>query len=518
MSTYDYVIVGAGSAGCVLAARLSQDPEVRVALIEAGGPDTAQEIHVPAAFPQLFKSALDWDLDSEPEPGIGDRRTYLPRGRVFGGCSSINAMIYIRGNRADYDGWAAAGADGWSYDEVLPYFKRSEGNERGEDEYHGADGPLTVSDGRSRHPLASAFVQAAVQAGHKANDDFNGATQFGVGPYQLTQRGGLRCSAAVAYLHPALQRPNLTVLSSALAHRVVIEGGRAAGVEVERGGAVEVVRADREVILSAGAYESPKLLMLSGIGPAATLTAFGIDVVRDLPVGEGLQDHYMTLLNFRTDVESLLTAATPENAALLQNEGRGHLTSNIGETGGFFRSRDDLTAPDLQFHAAPVLFHQEGLGAAAEHGFSFGPCVLAPAGRGTVTLRSPRPDAAPRITHNYLVAPEDQEVIVAGLRIALEIAAQPAVTDLAAGPYLVPESDTDADLLAWARRHGQTLYHPTSTCAIGSVVDPELRVYGVPGLRVVDASVFPAVPRGNTNAPTVMAAEKAADLITGAKG
>ncbi|POX51666.1 choline dehydrogenase [Streptomyces sp. Ru71] len=517
MSTYDYVIVGAGSAGCVLAARLSQDPDVRVALIEAGGPDTAQEIHVPAAFPQLFKSALDWDLDSEPEPGIGGRRSFLPRGKVFGGCSSINAMIYIRGNRADYDGWAAAGAEGWSYDEVLPYFKSAEGNERGEDEYHGADGPLTVSDGRSQHPLASVFVQAAVQAGHKANDDFNGETQFGVGRYQLTQRGGLRCSAAVAYLHPALERPNLTVLPAALAHRVVIEGGRATGVEVERGGTVEVVRAEREVILSAGAYESPKLLMLSGIGPAATLAAFGIGVVQDLPVGEGLQDHYMTLLNYRTGVESLLTAATPENAALLQSEGRGPLTSNIGEAGGFFRSRDDLAAPDLQFHAAPVLFHQEGLGAPTEHGFSFGPCVLAPTSRGTVTLRSARPDVAPRIVHNYLTTAQDREVIVAGLRIALEIAAQRAVTDVATGPYLVPEADSDAGLLAWAQRHGQTLYHPTSTCAIGEVVDPELRVFGVAGLRVVDASVFPTVPRGNTNAPTIMAAEKAAALITGAR-
>ncbi|MFF9813128.1 GMC family oxidoreductase [Streptomyces sp. NPDC014006] len=515
MSTYDYVIVGAGSAGCVLAARLSEDPEVRVALIEAGGPDTAQEIHVPAAFPQLFKSALDWDLDSEPEPGIGGRRTYLPRGKVFGGSSSINAMIYIRGNRADYDGWAAAGADGWSYDEVLPYFKSSEDNERGADEYHGADGPLTVSDGRSLHPLASVFVQAAVQAGHKANDDFNGETQFGVGRYQLTQRGGLRCSAAVAYLHPALERPNLTVLPSALAHRVVVEGGRATGVEVERGGTVEVVRAEREVILSAGAYESPKLLMLSGIGPAATLSAFGIGVVQDLPVGEGLQDHYMTLLNFRTGVESLLTAATPENAALLQSEGRGHLTSNLGEAGGFFRSRDDLAAPDVQFHASPVLFHQEGLGAPTEHGFAFGPCVLAPTSRGTVTLRSPRPDAAPRIVHNYLTTRQDRDAIVAGLRIALDIAAQRAVTDVATGPYLVPDSDADADLLAWAQRNGQTLFHPTSTCAIGEVVDPELRVLGVPGLRVVDASVFPTVPRGNTNAPTIMAAEKAAGLITG---
>ncbi|MFD5714854.1 GMC family oxidoreductase [Streptomyces pharetrae] len=516
MSRYDYVVVGAGSAGCVLAARLSEDPDVRVALIEAGGPDTAQEIHVPAAFPQLFKSGLDWDLDSDPEPGLGGRRAYLPRGKVFGGCSSINAMIYIRGNRADYDGWAAAGATGWSYADVLPYFRRSEDNERGEDEHHGVGGPLTVSDGRSGHPLAAVFVDAAVQAGHKANDDFNGETQFGVGSYQLTQRGGLRCSTAVAYLHPALERPNLTVLPSARAHRVVLDGGRATGVEVERGGVVEVVRAEREVILSAGAYESPKLLMLSGIGPAATLSAFGVEVVSDLPVGQGLQDHYAMLLNFRTDTESLTGAATSENAALLESAGRGPLTSNIGETGGFFRSRYGLDAPDVQFHAVPVLFHQEGLGPVAEHGFGFGPCVLAPASRGAVTLRSSRPDAAPRIVHNYLMTAEDRECAVAGIRIALEIAAQRAVTDLVTGPYDVPAGDSDVELLAWARRSGQTLYHPTSTCAIGAVVDPELRVFGVAGLRVADASVFPTVPRGNTNAPTIMVAEKAADLVKGA--
>jgi choline dehydrogenase-like flavoprotein len=518
MSEYDYVVVGAGSAGCVMAARLSEDPGVRVALIEAGGPDTAQEIHVPAAFPQLFKSGLDWDLDSDPEPGIDGRRAYLPRGKVLGGCSSINAMIYIRGSRADYDGWAAAGATGWAYADVLPYFRRAEDNERGEDEFHGVGGPLTVSDGRSEHPLASAFVQAAVQAGFKPNDDFNGETQFGVGRYQLTQRGGMRCSTAVAYLHPALGRPNLSVLSATRAHRVLIEGGRATGVEVERGGTVEVVRAEREVILSAGAYESPKLLMLSGIGPAAALTAFGIGVVRDLPVGQGLQDHYMTLLNFRTDAQSLIGAATQENAALLQSEGRGPLTSNLGEAGGFFRSREHLAAPDVQFHAAPVLFHQEGLGPVAEHGFAFGPCVLAPTSRGAVTLRSPRPDVAPRIVHNYLTTAADREALVAGIRIALEIAGQRAVADLVTGPFgdAPAASDSDADLLAWARRSGQTLYHPTSTCAIGTVVDAELRVYDVAGLRVVDASVFPAVPRGNTNAPTVMAAEKAADLVKAA--
>ncbi|ADI04936.1 putative GMC oxidoreductase [Streptomyces bingchenggensis BCW-1] len=516
MNSYDYVVVGAGSAGCVLAARLTEDPDVRVALIEAGGPDTAQEIHIPAAFPQLFKTEFDWDLDSGPEPGIGDRRTYLPRGKVLGGSSSINAMIYMRGNRADYDGWAAAGATGWSYPEVLPYFRRSEDNERGEDAFHSVGGPLTVSDSRSQHPLATAFVQAAEQAGYKRNEDFNGETQFGVGRFQLTQRGGMRCSTAVAYLHPVLERPNLTVLGAARAHRVVIEGGRATGVEVNRGGTVEVVRADREVILSAGTYESPKLLMLSGIGPAATLSAFGIDVLRDLPVGHGLQDHYMALLNFRTGVESLMSAASPENAQLLESAGRGPLTCNIGEAGGFFGSRDGLDAPDVQFHMAPVLFHEEGLGPVTEHGFAFGPCVLAPTSRGQVTLRSPRPDAAPRIVHNYLTTAEDRDCIVGGMRIALRIAAQDALTEVITGPFDVPDTHSDAELLAFAQRVGQTLYHPTSTCAIGAVVDPELRVLDVAGLRVVDASVFPTVPRGNTNAPVIMAAEKAADLIRGA--
>lgn len=512
---YDYVIVGAGSAGCVLAARLSENPDVRVALIEAGGPDTAQEIHVPAAFNQQFKSALDWDLDSEPEPGLDGRRVYLPRGKMFGGSSSMNAMIYMRGNRADYDAWAAAGATGWSYAEVLPYFRRAEDNQRGEDDFHGVGGPLTVSDSRSNHPLAAAFVEAAGQAGHKYNPDFNGESQLGVGAYQVTQRDGLRCSTAVAYLHPALDRPNLTMLSTTQAHRVLVEGDRAVGVEVVRDGAVEQVRAEGEVIVSAGAYESPKLLMLSGIGPAAALSAFGIDVVGDLPVGQGLQDHYMTMLNFRTDVESLMTAASAENLALLENEGRGPLTSNLAEVGGFVCSRPGLQAPDVQFHVAPVLFTQEGLGAPTEHGFAIGPCVLAPTSRGQVTLRSPRPDAAPRIVHNYLTTSEDRDSIVSGVRTALEIAQQDALSAVTTGPFAVPDSDSDADILAWATRSGMTLYHPTSTCAIGSVVDPELRVLGMRGLRVVDASVFPSVPRGNTNAPTIMAAEKAADLLQG---
>ncbi len=268
MSTYDYVIVGAGSAGCVLAARLTEDPDVTVALIEAGGPDTDQEIHIPAAFGQQFKTRLDWDFDTDPEPGLGGRRAYLPRGKTLGGSSSMNAMIYMRGNAADYDAWAAAGAVGWSWPEVLPYFLKAEDNQRGADDFHGAGGPLTVSEGRSRHPLAAAFVAAGVQAGDEHNEDFNGKSQFGVGAYQLTQRNGMRCSAAVAYLHPALGRPNLTLFPFSLVHKVVIEGGRANGVEMARAdGEVEVVRAEREVILSAGAYMSPKLLQLSGIGP-----------------------------------------------------------------------------------------------------------------------------------------------------------------------------------------------------------------------------------------------------------
>jgi choline dehydrogenase len=511
--SYHYVIVGAGSAGCVLAARLTENPDVRVALIEAGGPDTADEIHIPVAFGELFKTPLDWDYDTEPEPGLGHRTAYLPRGKMLGGSSSMNAMVYIRGNRADYDGWAGAGATGWSYADVLPYFKKAEDNQRGADDFHGAGGPLTVSDSRSEHQLATRYVQAAEQAGHKRNDDFNGQSQDGIGFYQVTQRNGMRCSAAVAYLHPALARPNLTVLTSAVARRVVIEGGRAIGVEVEHGGTVDVVHAAAEVIVSAGSYESPKLLMLSGIGPAGTLPLFGIEVVADLPVGSGLQDHLMTPLNYRTDVESLMTALTPQNVELLQSQGSGPLTSNVGEAGGFFSSRDGLAAPDVQIHSAPVLFHQQGLGAPTEHGYAIGPCILTPTSRGQVALRSANPHHAPRILHNYLVSREDRDATVAGVRIAMEIAAQPALASITTGPFDVPASDSAADILAFARTRAQTLYHPTSTCAIGAVVDAELRVYQIEGLRVVDASVMPTVVRGNTNAPTIMIAERAADLI-----
>ena len=509
---YDYVIVGAGSAGCVLAARLSEDPDVRVALLEAGGPDSRSEIAMPAAFPMLLKSSVDWDLLGEPEPGLGGRRLYMPRGKVIGGSGSINAMIYVRGNRADFDGWAAGGADGWSYDEVLPYFKRSEDNERGEDAFHGVGGPLSVSDSRAMSPMIETMIEATVLAGHTHNPDLNGATQEGVGRFQLTQRNGRRCSTALAFLHPAMGRPNLDVFTDAAAQRILFEGARAVGVEFSRGGETVELRAERDVILSAGTFHSPVLLMISGIGPAADLELYGIEVRENLPVGHNLQDHCMAQLNYETDEPSLFGSFTPENFKLLE-QGRGPLTSNIPEAGAFFRTRPELEAPDVQFHYAPSMFYDEGLTAPHDHGYCFGPVVITPTSRGRVMLRAPLADSKPRVVCNFLTTEEDRQSMLAGLRLALEIADQAPLRKALRQPFSVPAGGSDAELLDFAMRVSQTVYHPTSTCAIGAVVDPELRVYGVDGLRVVDASVMPTITRGNTNAATIMIAEKAADLI-----
>jgi choline dehydrogenase len=509
----DYVIVGAGSAGCVLAGRLSEDPDVNVLLIEAGGPDSIPELHIPAAFPAVFKSSLDWDLLGEQEPGLGGRRLYLPRGRVIGGSGSVNAMIYLRGHRADFDEWAAAGCDGWSYDDVLPYFKRAEDNERRADAFHGVGGPLSVSDSRSMQPLIETMLEAAVQAGYERIPDLNVDRPEGVSRFQLTQRGGFRCSTADAYLNPALERDNLEVLSNAFVQRVAFEGGRAVGVELVRNGVAETVRAEREVILSAGSYQSPALLMLSGIGPAEELAPLGIAVREELPVGRNLQDHCMAQLNYTTDEPSLFGTFTPENFALLEEQGRGPLTSNIPEAGGFFRTRPELEAPDVEFHFAPSMFFDEGLTAPSEGGYCFGAVVIKPTSRGRVMLRAPLPDSKPRVLCNFLTTEEDRRSLIEGTRIALEIAAQPALKAVERSPFSVPASSSDEDILAWARVAGQSVYHPTSTCAMGAVVDSELRVFGIDGLRVADASVMPTITRANTNAATIMIAEKAADLI-----
>jgi choline dehydrogenase len=512
---YDYLIVGAGSAGCVVAHRLGEDPDVKVAVIEAGPPDDAPEIHMPLAFGPNLTSDWDWALFSEPEPGLDFRRNYLPRGRVLGGSSSLNAMIYIRGNRADYDEWAAMGFDGWGYEDVLPYFKRAEDNERGPSRYHGVGGPLSVSESRSMHPVVEAWIEACGQVGIPHNEDLCGATQEGAGRFQVTQRDGRRCSTAVGYLHPAVARGNVDVMTDARAYRVLFEGDRAVGVEVARGGALEEIRAEREVILAAGTYHTPQLLMLSGVGPTEALAPLGIETRHELPVGENLQDHLMLNFVVLTDKGSLISQVTPEAFALYEAEGRGPCTSNGGEGGAFVRTREGLDAPDVQFHIGCLLLHEEFLGVPFDDAYTFGPVVVKPTSRGQVTLRSPVPHARPRILHNYLQTDEDRRSMIAGARLGLEINAAPALKEWRRADFLVPESDSEADIMDFVQRRAHTVYHPVGTCAMGAVVDAELRVLGLEGLRVVDASVMPTIPRGNTNAPTIMVAEKASDLIRG---
>ena len=515
---YDYVIVGAGSAGCVLAGRLSEDPDVRVLLLEAGGPNSRAEIHIPAAFSKLFQGDLDWNYRTVPQAAASGRDLYWPRGKVLGGSSSINAMIYIRGHAADYDGWAADGCAGWGYADVLPYFKRSEDNARGAGPYHGAGGPLRVEDPRQPSPISDAFVEASEALGLGHTPDFNGAQQEGAGLYQLTQRRGRRESAADAFLKPARRRRNLTVWTGALAHRIVVERGRAVGVEVARNGAVQTVRAEREVLVCGGAVNSPQLLMLSGIGPAPALRAHGIQVVADrAEVGENLQDHLIVGLRWRLrEPVSLVNAERLGSIARYLLFRSGQLTSNIAEAGLFAHTRAGQAAPDLQFHVAPALFENHGLVPPTEHGFSLGPTLVGTQSRGRVTLTRADPETHPAIDPQALSDPADLETLVRGVELAREI--------VEAGPFrrwrgeaVAPLATDRAGIERYVRDTCETLYHPVGTCRMGAdadaVVDLDLRVRGVDGLRVVDASVMPTIPNGNTNAPTLMIAERAADRI-----
>jgi len=515
---YDYVIVGAGTAGCILAARLSETPHTKVLLLEAGGEDRKKEFHIPAAFSKLFLSEFDWSYYTEPEPRLDNRRLFWPRGKVLGGSSSINAMIYVRGNRADYDGWRDLGNEGWGFDDVLPYFKRAENQARGASEFHGTGGPLDVADLRWVHPLTRAFLEAASEAGFTRNEDFNGATQVGAGLNQVNQRRGRRWSASDAYLKPAAGRPNLRVETRAQATSVLFEERRAVGVAYRRDGASREARASHEVILSGGAINSSQLLLLSGIGPADELRRMAIEVRADLPgVGKNLQDHLVMVVEYEcTRPITLETAENVSNFLKFRVLGRGPLTSNVGEASLFTKTRPG--APDMQIIFAPAYYRNHGFNPPPGHRYSIGPTLLSPRSRGSITLRSNDPFDPPVICANYLADEADLRVLVEGLKLGRKIGQARAFAGYrGAETFPGPSVVSDESIAEKVRSTAETLYHPVGTCKMGrdamAVVDSQLRVHGVDGLRVVDASVMPTIISGNTNAPVAMIAEKAADMI-----
>lgn len=523
---YDFIIVGAGSAGCVLANRLSENPQNRVLLLEAGSRDWNPMIHIPGGIGKLFGPGVNWRFKTVPQKNLDNREVWYPQGKTLGGSSAINAMIYIRCQKEDYDNWAALGNPGWGYEDVLPYFVKSEDNDRIANRFHGQGGPLWVSDQVSPHPISRAFVKAVQQYGLPLNPDFNGESMYGAGFYQVTCRHGRRRSSAVSFLHPVRSRKNLAVKTHARVIRIVMEGSKAIGLELMgRSGSVELIRANREVIISSGAINSPRLLMLSGIGPADELKSLGIRSLVDLKgVGKNLQDHICTNVHVQTKERISYDGHDKLPRSLLHGlqwllYGSGPAAAVIVEGGGFFHG-DDKTRPDLQIHVAPATVVRGGQTQIPGFGFTINSTFLRPRSRGSVRLRSSSPVDEPLVDPNYLDDPHDRKMAIKSVRIIREVLSQPSISPLIAEERLPgPSAETDDEIMAYIRQYGCCDYHPVGTCKMGvddlAVVDPELRVRGIENLRVIDSSIMPVLTSGNTNAPSMMIAEKGADLILG---